>query len=82
MSLGHQLGGRDPFIDAILICFNLGLLWMLTLVGILVRREQGSLDWSHVRDALWLRAPGIRRAVGWADGSGGGPWCSPSGPLW
>ena len=55
--LGDRLGGRDPFIDALLICFSVGLFWMITLVLILVRREQGSLAWSRVRDALWLRAP-------------------------
>jgi uncharacterized protein len=55
--MSHHIGGRDPFIDALLICFNVGLLWMLTLVLIAVRREQGSLRWPVVRDALWLRAP-------------------------
>lgn len=55
--LSHHLGGRDPFIEALLICFNAGLIWMLALVLILVRREQGDLAWPHVRDALWLRAP-------------------------
>src|SRR3954453_4870210 len=30
---------------------------MLALVLFLVRREQGSLAWPRVRDALWLRAP-------------------------
>ena len=54
---GHHIGGRDPFIQALLICFNIGLLWMLTRILILVRREQGSLAWPVVRDALWLRAP-------------------------
>ena len=55
--LGHHLGGRDPFIDALLICFDVGLLWMLALVLIAVRREQGSLSWPVLRDALWLRPP-------------------------
>jgi uncharacterized protein len=55
--LGRRLESRDPFIDALLICFNIGLLWMITLVLILVRREQGSLAWSRARDAMWLRAP-------------------------
>jgi membrane protease YdiL (CAAX protease family) len=55
--LGHRLGGRDPFIEALLLCFAVGLLWMITLVLILVRRERGSLAWPGVRDALWLRAP-------------------------
>ena len=55
--LGDRIGGRDPFISALLICFNAGLLWMLALVLILVRRERGSLRWASVHDALWLRAP-------------------------
>ena len=55
--LSHHLNSRDPFIDALLLCFNAGLIWMIVLVLILVRREQGSLAWPHVRDALWLRAP-------------------------
>ena len=55
--LRDQLGGRDPFIEALLICFTAGLLWMLALVLILLRRELGGLAWPRVRDALWLRAP-------------------------
>jgi hypothetical protein len=55
--LSDRIGGRDPFLDALLICFNIGLIWMIVMVLILVRREQGSLSWSHLRDALWLRAP-------------------------
>jgi membrane protease YdiL (CAAX protease family) len=34
-----------------------GLVWQFVLVVVLVRREQGSLRWPVVRDALWLRAP-------------------------
>jgi membrane protease YdiL (CAAX protease family) len=55
--MSEWIGGRDPFIDALLICFNLGLVWMLVMVLALVRREQGSWAWPAVRDALWLRAP-------------------------
>src|SRR3954452_5965603 len=55
--LSDQLGGRDPFIESLLICFNVGLLWQLAMVLFLVRREQGSLAWSRIRDALWLQAP-------------------------
>ena len=55
--LRDHLGGRDPFIEALLMCLNVGLLWMVGLTMILVWREQRSLRWSHVRDALWLRAP-------------------------
>lgn len=55
--LKDQLSTRDPFIDALLICFNAGLLWIFTLVLIVVRREQGSLAWPRVRAALWLQRP-------------------------
>jgi membrane protease YdiL (CAAX protease family) len=55
--LSHRITTRDPFIDALLICFNAGLIWMIALAVILVRREQGSLAWPVVRDALWLQAP-------------------------
>jgi uncharacterized protein len=53
----HHLHSRDPFIDALLICFDVGLLWQVVLVLAIVRREQGSLAWARVRDALWLQAP-------------------------
>jgi len=55
--LRDQLGGRDPFIESLLICLTAGLLWMLAMVLILLRRELGGLAWPRVRDALWLRAP-------------------------
>jgi hypothetical protein len=46
-----QFTGSRQFIDALLICFSVALLWMITLVLILIRRRQGSLAWSRVRDA-------------------------------
>lgn len=55
--LKGQLSTRDPFIDALMICFNAGLLWILALVLVTVRREQGSLAWPRVRNALWLQRP-------------------------
>src|SRR3954447_17990107 len=55
--LRDQLGGRDPFAEALLICLTAGLVWQFALVVILVRQELGSLEWSRVRDALWLRPP-------------------------
>jgi uncharacterized protein len=55
--LRDQLGGRDPFIEALLICLTAGLIWQFVLVLALVRQELGGLQWSRVRDALWLRAP-------------------------
>jgi len=55
--LKDQLSTRDPFVDSLMICFTVGLLWMLALVLIMVRREQGSLSWPRVREALWLGRP-------------------------
>jgi uncharacterized protein len=55
--LRDQLGGRDPFAEALLICITAGLVWQFVLVLILVRRELGELKWPRVREALWLRAP-------------------------
>jgi CAAX protease family protein len=55
--LRDQLGGRDPFAEALLICITAGLIWQFVLVLILLRRELGGLQWPRVRDALWLRPP-------------------------
>jgi membrane protease YdiL (CAAX protease family) len=55
--LRDQLGGDDPFAQALLICITAGLVWQFFLVLILTRRELGGLEWSRVREALWLRAP-------------------------
>jgi hypothetical protein len=55
--LRDQLGGRDPFAEALLISLTVGLIWQFFLVLILVQRELGRLQWPRVRDALWLRPP-------------------------
>jgi CAAX protease family protein len=55
--LRDQLGGDEPLAQALLICLTAGLIWQYVLVLILVRREPGGLEWSRVRDALWLRPP-------------------------
>jgi membrane protease YdiL (CAAX protease family) len=55
--LSNTLGGPDPFISALLLCFLVGLLWQVALVAFLVCREQGTLRWSRVSAALWLRRP-------------------------
>ena len=34
-----------------------GLVWQFVLVAILIGREQRTLRWSTVREALWLRSP-------------------------
>jgi membrane protease YdiL (CAAX protease family) len=55
--LRDQLGGDEPLAQALLICLTAGLVWQFVLVLILTRRELGELQWSRVRDALWLRPP-------------------------
>jgi uncharacterized protein len=57
--LGNLLAGdeAEAFIKALLICITAGLIWQFVLPLILTRREQGTLRWSRVRDALWLLSP-------------------------
>jgi CAAX protease family protein len=55
--LSHYLGGPEPLGQALLIVLNVGLVWILALTLVVIKREQGSLKWSGVRDALWLRSP-------------------------
>ena len=55
--LGALLGGDEAFVKALLLCITAGLIWQFVLTLILVGREQGTLRWSRVRDALWLLSP-------------------------
>lgn len=55
--LRDRLGGDEPLAQALLVLLTLGLIWQFVLVVILVRRELGGLQWSRVREALWLRPP-------------------------
>ena len=55
--VASRLHGSAPLPRALLVALTLGLIWQSVLVAILVRREQGSLRWSVVRDALWLGRP-------------------------
>jgi uncharacterized protein len=55
--LEGRIGGEEPLAKALLLCLTVGLIWQFALVLILVGREQGSLRWSRVRAALWLRSP-------------------------
>lgn len=55
--LADRLGGAEPLAPALLIALTVGLVWQFVLVVGLVRREQGTLRWSVVREALWLRSP-------------------------
>ena len=49
--------GIVPMFKALMVCLDLGLVWQFVLVAILVGREQRTLRWSTVREALWLRSP-------------------------
>ena len=49
--------GQVPMAKALIVCLTIGLVWQFVLVAILVAREQATLRWSTVREALWLRSP-------------------------
>jgi len=55
--LRDQLSGDEPLAQALLICLTIGLVWQFALVLILMWRELGTLQWSRLRDALWLLPP-------------------------
>jgi uncharacterized protein len=55
--VADQLSGPNALIRALIIALTAGLVWQFVLVMALVRREQGSLRPSVLKDALWLRAP-------------------------
>jgi membrane protease YdiL (CAAX protease family) len=58
-ALAGQLAGPGdvPMLKALLLCMVGGLLWQFVLVAILVGREQRTLRWGVIREALWLRSP-------------------------
>jgi len=69
-ALAHHLAGSSyvPLAKALIVCLTVGLVWQFVLVVILVRREQRSLRWPTIREALWLRpprSPRNRRIGGW-----------------
>jgi uncharacterized protein len=55
--LADHLSGPGGLARALIIMLTAGLIWQFVLVLALVAREQGTLRWSVLRDALWLRAP-------------------------
>lgn len=55
--LAGTLDGSSAWPRAIVGSLTAGLVWQAVLVVVLVRREQGSVRWSVLKDALWLRAP-------------------------
>jgi uncharacterized protein len=55
--LADHLSGPGALSRALIITLTAGLVWQFVLVMVLVAREQGTLRWSVLKDALWLRAP-------------------------
>jgi membrane protease YdiL (CAAX protease family) len=57
--LADRFGGEGivPMAKALYVSLTVGLVWQFVLVAVLLRREQGTLRWSTVREALWLRSP-------------------------
>ncbi|MBT8225916.1 MAG: CPBP family intramembrane metalloprotease [Dactylosporangium sp.] len=55
--LADRLDAPSQLPKALLLCLTAGLVWQFVLVATLVAREQRTLRWSRVRQALWLRAP-------------------------
>ncbi len=49
--------GNVPLAKAQIVCLTAGLVWQFVLVAALVGREQHTLRWSTIREALWLRSP-------------------------
>ena len=62
--IADQMSGPTALIRALIITLTAGLVWQFVLVMALVKREQGSLRPSVLRDALWLRAPELRAPDG------------------
>lgn len=55
--LADQLSGPTALTRALIVTLTAGLVWQFVLVLILVAREQGTLRWPRLKEALWLRAP-------------------------
>jgi uncharacterized protein len=55
--LAHRFDGPTALSRALIVVLTAGLIWQFLLVLILVYREQRSLRWRVVKDALWLHAP-------------------------
>ena len=55
--LAHVFSGPAALPRALIIALTAGLAWQMVMVLGLVYREQGTLRWSVLREALWLRAP-------------------------
>jgi uncharacterized protein len=55
--IADRLSGPGALSRALIITLTAGLAWQFVLVMVLVAREQRTLRWNVVKEALWLRAP-------------------------
>lgn len=55
--LAEVLDGPTALPRALIVMLTAALAWQFGFVMFVVRREQGSLRWSTVKDALWLHRP-------------------------
>src|SRR4051794_17339847 len=55
--LAHLFSGPTALPRALILCLATGLIWQFVLVLAVVRREQGTLRWPVVKEALWLNTP-------------------------
>jgi len=55
--IADGLDGPTALPRALIAVLTAALAWQLAFVLIVVRREQGSLSWSILKDALWLHRP-------------------------
>jgi membrane protease YdiL (CAAX protease family) len=53
----RTLDGPTAFPRALILALTAGLAWIAVLSFWIVWREQGTLRWSVLREAMWLRAP-------------------------
>src|SRR5690606_5437123 len=51
----------NGLLRGILLSLTCALIWQFLVVAFLVYREQGTLRWSVVREALWLQVPYSQR---------------------
>lgn len=55
--LARTLDGPAAFPRALILSLTVAVVWQFVLVMGLVRREQGTLRWAVVKQALWLQPP-------------------------
>jgi membrane protease YdiL (CAAX protease family) len=55
--LARTMSGPTALPRALILSLGAGLIWQFIFVLIVVRREQGTLDWPVLKAALWLNAP-------------------------